>query len=117
VGEGLARVEGVKRHKSVVADQLGRIWFSTYHGLSVVDPSQIRDVSVPAVVLIEGITPDGIPVDLHRAVKISSARQRVTFSYAGLSLSVPERVRFRYRLDGFDQDWSSPVSTREAVYT
>jgi signal transduction histidine kinase len=39
------------------------------------------------------------------------------FGYTGLSLSVPERVRFRYRLDGFDHDWSEPVATREAVYT
>ncbi|HKF59378.1 MAG TPA: two-component regulator propeller domain-containing protein [Blastocatellia bacterium] len=117
VADGLASVEGVRRHKSVVADRFGRIWFSTYHGLSVVDPSQIGEASVPAMALVEGITPDGIPVDIHRAVKISSARQRITFSYAGLSLAVPERVRFRYRLDGFDQDWSDPVSTREAVYT
>src|SRR5262249_10780339 len=40
-----------------------------------------------------------------------------TLSYAGLSLTVPERVRFRYRLDGFDSDWSEPVTAREAVYT
>src|SRR5690606_7459558 len=36
---------------------------------------------------------------------------------AALSLSVPDRVRFRYRLDGFDQEWSAPVSERQAVFT
>src|SRR5262249_3159164 len=115
--DGLARCEGVKRTKSVVAAHLGRICFSTYYGLSVVDPSRTGDAFVPATVLVEGISPDGIPVDIHRAVKISSASQRITFSYAGLSLAVPEQIRFRYRLDGFDQDWGSPVSTREDVYT
>jgi len=34
-----------------------------------------------------------------------------------LSLSDPERVRYRYRLDGFDRDWSEPVTARSAVYT
>ena len=37
--------------------------------------------------------------------------------FTGLSLSVPARVRFRYRLDGFDRDWSEPASLRQAVYT
>jgi signal transduction histidine kinase len=34
-----------------------------------------------------------------------------------LSLAAPDRVRFRYRLDGFDRDWSDPVSERQAVFT
>jgi len=41
----------------------------------------------------------------------------VTFSYSGVSLAAPDRIRFRYRLDGFDRGWSEPGSTREAVYT
>jgi ligand-binding sensor domain-containing protein/signal transduction histidine kinase len=117
LSDGLSSVEGVRRHRSVVTDGLGRVWFSTYRGLSVVDPSRATGDSVPAVVHIEGIASDGSPVDMRGSVNISSARQRLTFSYAGLSLSIPERVRFRYRLDEFDQGWSDPVSTREAVYT
>lgn len=38
-------------------------------------------------------------------------------SYAGLSLGVPERVRYRYRLDPFDRNWSDAVAERQAVYT
>src|SRR5207237_2155174 len=37
--------------------------------------------------------------------------------YAGLSLTVPERVRFRYKLEGYDSDWQGPVSARSATYT
>lgn len=117
LADGLRSVEGVKRHKSVVMDMPGRIWFSTYRGLSVVDPSQVVDITVPAIAHIEEVIADGRAIDTQRAVNISGARQRIIFSYAGLSLSVPERVRFRYRLDGFDQDWNEPVATREAVYT
>ena len=39
------------------------------------------------------------------------------FEYTGLSLAVPERIRFRYFLEGFDSSWSQPVTAREAVYT
>jgi signal transduction histidine kinase len=63
------------------------------------------------------MTADGATVDLTQTIKIPSARQRITFGLVGLSLAIPERVKFRYRLDGFDHEWSAPVSTSEAVYT
>ena len=117
LADGLHGIEGVKRYRSVVADPLGRIWFSLSQGLSVVDPTKVNAPSVPAIVHIEAVSADGSPVDLQKSVRIPQARQRITFSYTGLSLSVPERVRFRYRLDGFDRDWSDPVTAREAIYT
>jgi signal transduction histidine kinase len=98
-------------------DALGRIWLSTNRGLSVVEPKRTAGHSVPAMVHIEGITADGRAVDPNVTINIAGGRQRITFSYAGLSLSIPERVRFRYMLDGFDQGWSEPVTTREADYT
>jgi len=50
-------------------------------------------------------------------VRIPASRKRITFAYTGLSLAAPERVRFRYLLEGFDPTWSEPVANREAVYT
>lgn len=117
LADGLSNAEGVKRHRPVIIDTLGRIWFSTYRGLSVVDPAKVAGKPVPAIAHIEVMTADGSAVDTQGRIKIPGARQRITFSYAGLSLSVPERVRFRYKLDGFDQDFSEPVAAREAVYT
>lgn len=117
IADGLRSVEGVKRHSSVAEDPLGRIWISTHRGISVVDPAQTADISAPAIAHIEAVTTDGIVVDLRKVIHIPGGRKRITFSYAGLSLSVPERVRFRYKLDGFDQDWSEPVASHEAVYT
>jgi len=115
--DGLRSVEGVKRPRSVIMDPFGRIWLSTNRGLSVVDPRQVAGNSAPSIIHIESVTADGSVVDMQRAIHIPGARQRIAFSFAGLSLSVPERVRFRYKLDGFDQDWIGPVATREAVYT
>jgi len=56
--DGLESTEGVKRSRSVVSDSAGRIWFSLSSGLSVVNPSQIKDNSVPALPHIEAITAD-----------------------------------------------------------
>src|ERR1700733_359983 len=117
LADGLNGIEGVKRHRSVIADPLGRIWFSMNHGLSVVDPIRAANDVAPVLVKIEGVSADGTPNDLGEPIRIPSVRQRTTFSYVGLSLSVPERVRYRYRLDGFDRAWSEPVATQEAIYT
>jgi hypothetical protein len=115
--DGLASTEGVKRSRSVVSDSAGRIWFSLRRGLSVANPSQINDNSVPAMPHIEAITADNNTANLAAFVQIPPSPRRITFDYTGLSLVVPERIRFRYFLEGFDSSWSQPVAAREAVYT
>jgi signal transduction histidine kinase len=54
---------------------------------------------------------------MANTVHIPGGHQRIRFGYSGLILSVPDRVRYRYRLDGFDRAWSEPAAVREAVYT
>ena len=115
--DGLESTEGVKRSRSVVSDSAGRIWFSLSSGLSVVNPSQINDNSVPALPHIETITADNNTANLAASVRIPPSPRRITFEYTGLSLAAPERIRFRYFLEGFDRSWSKPVAAREAVYT
>jgi signal transduction histidine kinase len=84
-------------------------------GISVTDPS--RDETAPAIVQIDAISVDGTPVPLSAPVRIRASQQRIVIQYAGLSLGAPDRVRFRYQLDGFDHEWSDPVAIREAIYT
>src|SRR5467141_334001 len=117
VADGLANVKAVNGGRSVVADSRGRIWFSTSHGLSVVDPSHIMNNSAPALPHVEAIMADNNPITVGELSRIPSSRKRITFMYSGLSLAVPERIRFRYFLDGFDRSWSEPTAAREAVYT
>ncbi len=115
--DGLRGLEGVKRHRSVVSDPEGRIWFSLNRGISVVDPARLTRNSALAVPHVQAIMADSNPVSLNGAVHISGAPRRITVDFTGLSLSVPQRVRFRYRLEGFDHGWSEPSSVREAAYT
>ncbi|MGA2428163.1 MAG: two-component regulator propeller domain-containing protein [Candidatus Acidiferrum sp.] len=114
--DGLRGVEGVKRYESVVKDSLGRIWFSTNRGISFISPTSMME-SAPALVHVEGISADGRQFNLGDVVRIPAPHQRIVLSYSGLSLSVPGRVRFKYKLDGFDPDWSEPTAAREASYT
>ena len=117
LADGLQSTEVAKRNNSVVADSSGKIWFSMTRGLSVVDPSHITYNSPPAIPHVESISADNNALNIGNSVRIPSSHKRITFDYTGLSLAVPERVRFKYLLDGFDRTWSKPVASREAVYT
>ena len=115
--DGLRSTRVVKRQKSVVVDTLGRIWLSTEKGLSFVDPKAISFASAPALVHIEGVSSDGRFLQLADTLHIPAPHRRITLDYTALSLAVPDRIRFKYKLDGYDQDWSEATATREAVYT
>jgi signal transduction histidine kinase len=74
----------------------------------------------PPPVLIEELLVDGQPVTglpgLSVPLKIAPGRQRFEFRYTGLSFTVPEKVRFRYRLDGLEKEWTDGGTERLAVY-
>ncbi len=117
LADGLPDTQGVRRDRSVVTDPLGRIWMARNRGLSMIDPTAPGGASVPAIVHIDGFSVDGGSIDLAHPVIVPPSRQRIAIDYVGLNLSAPDRVRFRFRLDGFDHAWSPSVSSKEAVYT
>jgi signal transduction histidine kinase/ligand-binding sensor domain-containing protein len=117
LSDGLRSMTGVKRHRSVVADPLGRIWLSMTRGLSVTDPARLIGLAVPAIVHIQAISADGSPLVLGDRVRIPPGPLRITLDYSGLTFAIPERTRFRYTLEGFDHGWSQPSAARQAIYT
>jgi ligand-binding sensor domain-containing protein len=115
--DGLRSTEGVKRSVSVLSDSAHRIWLSTSRGLSSVDPLRERATTPPALVHIQQVFSDGEALALSDKLAIPAPHHRVTIRFTGLSLAVPERVRFKYMLDSFDQKWSEPTDSREVTYT
>jgi ligand-binding sensor domain-containing protein/signal transduction histidine kinase len=117
LADGLRGVESVKRSRSVIVDAAGRIWFSTNNGISVVDPARLRSSAVPAIAHVQAIATDGSSLPVKGSILVPGGGKRLTIKFAGLSLSAPDRVRYRYRLEGFDSDWSGTLASREAIYT
>jgi ligand-binding sensor domain-containing protein/signal transduction histidine kinase len=115
--DGLRGVEGLRRHRSVLADPNGNIWFALNSGTSVVDPARLMRNTAPAIVHVQSLTVDGNKISMEAPIHIPGNRRRVTFGFAGSSLSAPELIRFRYRLDDYDSRWSDQTSIREAGYT
>ena len=117
LADGLPSIEGVRRSSSVASGVGGQLWFSTRSGLIMVDSTHVPDDSAPALAHVDSISADNVPLPLIGSINVPPSRQRITFDYTGVSLTVPEKVRFRYFLQGFDRGWSKPVEAREAVYT
>lgn len=117
VMEGLPSTEGVKRSRSVVVDDRGRIWFSLNKGISVLEPSAFVRPAFPVMIRLDGMLVDGRAVPSDNFVHIPAGQHRLTFRYNGVNVSNPDAVRYRYRLDNVDPAWSEPTALREIDYT
>ncbi len=84
----------------------GSVWFATAGGIAAVRPerlSQFAEHAPPAV--IERIAVDGREVPVQDGLRLGPGSNRVEIDFAGLGFVMPQRIRYRYRLDGFDADW------------
>ncbi len=96
----------------------GELWFGTRHGVAVVDPSMEMRVEEAPPVAVERFTADGVALPAGRGpVEVAWGRTRFTVEYAGLSFRAPSKVRYRYRLEGFDGGWTEAGGRRSATYT
>jgi signal transduction histidine kinase/ligand-binding sensor domain-containing protein/CheY-like chemotaxis protein len=95
----------------------GLLWFPSIRGIVRIDPSHIGMNNLPPPVIIEQIAVDGKPLTLTDGARIAPGAERWEFHYTGLSLRVPQRSLFKYRLEGFDKDWVEAGSRRTAYYT
>jgi signal transduction histidine kinase/ligand-binding sensor domain-containing protein len=95
----------------------GKIWFLPQDGVSVIDPHHLPYNEVPPPVHIEQITADGKAYDGSSGLRLPPAIRDLTIDYTALSLAVPERVRFRYKLEGQDPDWKEAVNGRQVHYS
>jgi len=94
----------------------GDVWFPSNRGPIHIQPTP-ASVLPPPPVRLEGIQADGSPRSLAVPLRLAAGISRLEFAYAPICLRSQQGVRFRYRLDGFDRDWSAPTAARAAEYT
>jgi signal transduction histidine kinase/ligand-binding sensor domain-containing protein len=95
----------------------GRLWFTSTHGALGIDPDRRYSNPLPPPVEIELVEVNDRQVDDLPNSGIPAGPHRVRFHFSGNSLVAPDNVRFRTRLEGFDDDWSAPDALRNASYT
>lgn len=95
----------------------GRLAFPTIEGIAVVNPSNLRRPPALPTVHVESVREDGVLVPVTDGAALSPEAGRVQIKFTATCLSHPERIRFRYILEGFDEAWVAAGEDRTAVYT
>ncbi|HEV2445974.1 MAG TPA: triple tyrosine motif-containing protein, partial [Candidatus Sulfopaludibacter sp.] len=94
----------------------GDLWFPSVKGAVRIQPDRTSP-SHPSPVLIESITADEKPLPLSGEIVIPPGHGKLQMDFTAASLLSPERITFRYKLEGFDRNWSAPSRERSARYT
>ena len=94
----------------------GKIWSASDYDFQVIDPQHLPFNETPPPVKLERLVVDGNDVSLSQQLKLPMHTRQIELDYAALSYVIPERVHFRYRLDGHDSNWTEVGRRRQAFY-
>jgi PAS domain S-box-containing protein len=101
----------------------GKLWFMSPDGISVVDPHQIPFNRLPPLVHIEKVAADrkeyreNFSGEAQSTPHLPPLVRELEIDYTALSLVAPEKILFRYKLEGWDQDWQDAGARRQALYS
>lgn len=106
---------------SAAAGPDGRIWFATAGGVAWIDPHRVRRNPVPPPVQVRALTAGRQRYfrgeSAGDTVRLPPRTNALGVAYTAYSLAVPDRVRFKYRLEGLDTTWQDAGARREAFFT
>jgi signal transduction histidine kinase/ligand-binding sensor domain-containing protein len=119
--------DGVRSHSSLgsygphaAKSRDGRLWFAAEDGVTVLDPAHLPHNALPPPVQIEQIVADRKTYDASAGaaeVRLPPIVRDLQIDYTALSLVAPEKIQFRFRLEGRDDDWQEAGTRRQAFYT
>jgi signal transduction histidine kinase/ligand-binding sensor domain-containing protein/ActR/RegA family two-component response regulator len=95
----------------------GRLWLPTVKGVVIVDPTRVEAAPAAPAAHVERASVDGRPVDPTAPATVGPGDGNLEFQYTAFQFVAPTRLRFRYKLDGFDPDWVDAGARRTAYYT
>lgn len=108
---------GITPLPSAIRSADGKLWFSVSGGVVAFDPAALPRNRLAPPVQITGIRGDGREYPARDGVQLEPHTGTLEIDFTALSYRSPERVRFRYRLEGVDPDWQEPERRRSAYYT
>ncbi len=116
--DGLVGLPSTVRPLSTLLESAdGKLWFTTASKVAWIDPAKVTRNRQAPPVLIQDVAVGARRYDPLPGLVLPEDTSNLGIDFTALSLSMPERVRFRYRLDGVDSDWQNPGARRQAFYT
>lgn len=94
----------------------GRLWFTNGVLLQMIDPNHLNENRIAPPVDIQGISAGGRTYSPQNGLVFPPLQKDLEFEYTALSFVAPQKVRFRYKLEGHDTQWQEPGARRQAFY-
>ena len=95
----------------------GRVWFATGNVVQLVDPSMLSQKTGPAQTYVELLVADRKRFEATSGLRLPANLRELQIDYTSPNFAVPQKVKFRYRLKGYDRDWHDAGTRRQAFYT
>lgn len=117
--QGYAASDGIRSFPTIFSSLStadGRLWFGGDDGVTIVKPDSFEFNPVVPPVSIETASIDGVDLPPGRKIVVDPGVGQLSIRYSALSYVAPEKVRFRYKLDGLDQSWTDAGTRRIASY-
>ncbi len=95
----------------------GTLFFPTMGGVALVNPAELKTNSLSPPVILEEVLIDRTQADISGKIEAPPGKGELEFHYTALSFLSPPKVRFKYRLEGYDTDWVDAGTRRVAYYT
>ncbi len=95
----------------------GRVWFTSGVVVQMVDPSRLSPKALPAQAYIESLVADRQEFKARVNLKVPPNPRDLQIDYTSPTFLIPQKVKFRYRLDDYDRDWKDAGTRRQAFYT
>lgn len=114
--EGLEGIGHPLMHPTVVEDTDGKLWIATNVAVFSLDPKHLFQDSVAPPVVITSLRVGGTSYSASNDVRLPENTTSLRISYVGVSLTMPEKVRYRYKLDGLNSGWQDAEGNDEAYF-
>jgi signal transduction histidine kinase len=95
----------------------GRLWFANETVVQMIDPAHLDGNALPPPVHIEKVVADRESYEPLQGLRIPPRSRDLEIDYTALSFVAPQKVRFRYKLEGRDADWQEAGTRRQAFYS
>ena len=95
----------------------GRLWFANDSVLQTINPGGLRKNGIAPPVYVQELHADRKDYALGGLIRLPPRSRDIEIGYTALSFSIPEKVKFRYKLDSRDQKWQDAGTRREVFYT
>jgi hypothetical protein len=94
----------------------GRLWFVNDSAVQVLDPGGLRSNALAPPVHIEEVRADRHEYPVGAPIRLPARRRDIEIRYTALSFAIPQKIQFRYWLDGRDNEWQDAGTRRQAFY-